>query len=235
MLSDKALSDFVQPSLVGVPDWLLIHGSRTVWRLRGFGWFRLNVEGNVDKLKPLLADMEAQRASLPHWGGGGLNWDEPLSILQVYKARNGAPQRFDKAAKTLLLCIIAAAERKMPAATVLDHMRLEAAIFGISDFDQVKYKAALAIMADLPGRLRKETTQTTEKVFDDMALGIGVSYRLATLARQQLQLLVPALPWGDVIITSGVSPTGKRLTPQASSQERVEGPSIPPGARTMFP
>jgi hypothetical protein len=186
------------------------------------------VQRDIDKLKPLIPAMEAERATRPMWTSGALPWDEPLAIPQVYNARQHEALRFDKAAKVLLLCETAAtawAPHKLGALHAT--MRIEPALFGITGFDRPALARLLAVRPTLLTDLRDALGQRYAVLFEDMADQEGVSYRLAWRVRDWLVANCPGEALGPVTILPGRE--GKRRF-VVSRREIIDGPSVPPGA-----
>ena len=221
----------VAPRLTGISDWESIYGERRAFRIRGLTWFRQTVQRDIDKLKPLIPSMEQARLGRPAWNTSDIDWSARFSLTQVYAARRGGTLRFEKAAKVLLLCEVAAEANGIPAAILYAHMRLEPALFGLADFTEDQLAAAVKARNDLFPALRRGAGQTTERVFTDMAEGKAVSYRLAWKTRELLRNMVPSIPWGEVII---VPDRARRPRFEVSGREEVEGASVPAGAPDPF-
>jgi len=223
--------DLIAPSLSNVDGWLAAYGERSAYRVRGLEWLRENVVRDIDKLKPFLEEMEALRLTRTQWQIPGNEWEQQLSIAQVYKAKNKTPLKFAKAAKVLLLCEVAAVKKGIPAPVVYSRMRIEPAIFGIADLTPALLQQARGIKENLNGVLRRGTGQQTAEVFDDMAAGRAVSYRLAWLTRALLVANVPTVPWDNVIALQEI-PGGPKVS--VVQKEVIEGASVPTGAPDPF-
>jgi len=221
---------------VAPPGWEVELGAMRIFRVRGFSWFKKDVTPNVSDLAPLIPAMQAkfipepadQPPALPGWTAlKTFRWAEAFAMRQVYDAAGSDPSKrllqFAKAAKVLLLCEMKAAEVGVTAETLYQHMRLEPACFGISDFTRQTLQAAERDREDIVSVLRRETAQESQGVFWDMADGKWVTYRLATQVRRILKKELPKLRIGEVVI-----PLNGRRTP--SPNERIDGDSIPDAA-----
>lgn len=223
---------FVQPSLQNVQDWETTYGDRNAYRVRGLSWFRTNVQRDIDKLKPFIAKMEEERKLRPAWNTPALAWNDSFALTQVYTARQAKGLKFVKAAKTLLLCEVAAAAKGIPPSVVHSQMRIEPALFGLADFTAELLARACEKSENLLAVLRSGAGQSTEKVFWDMAAGKAVSYRLAWRTRELLLAAkVPGIAWGHVIIVPE-----RRQKPrfEVTGREEIDGASVPHGAPPHF-
>lgn len=203
-----------------VMDWQVNLAPKKAWVVRGFSWFKANVAPAVTALAPLLPDMEMERAKRPAWNGPPLPWVEVFSARQLYDAAATKPLQFVKAAKTLLVCEMAAATKGIPATTLYEHMRIEPLVFRIADFDRHWLNRMVQRQENSVAELRQRTAQDSQAVFWGLADGACVSYRLADRTRLALKEMVEAEPVGDVIV-----PANGRL--QIAQGERIEGPSVP--------
>jgi hypothetical protein len=229
--NEEGPQDLLAPSLKLVENWPALYADRSAFRVRGLEWFRETVQRDIDKLKPYIAEMEDVRRSRAAWNSKEIDWNQTFSLTQVYAARRKDPLKFGKAAKVLLLCEVAAAKSGVPASVLYSRMRIEPALFGIADFSADLLADACRRKENLIALLRQGTGQTTGKVFDDMAEGAAVSYRLAWATREFLIQNVPGIPWDSLIILPD------RLTrPRFSvcQREAIEGASVPPGAPDPF-
>jgi hypothetical protein len=187
---------------------------------------------DIDKLKPYIKQMEALRLTRPAWTSNEVKWDQTFSLTQVYAARRKEALKFGKAAKVLLLCeVVAQAEKGIPPSVLYSRMRIEPALFGIADFDSELLRDACGQKENLLGLLRSSCNQTTAKVFEDMASGSAVSYRLAWMTRETLKFHVPRVPWGELII---LPDRWARPKFSVSNWEEIEGASVPVGAPDVF-
>jgi hypothetical protein len=223
--------ELVRPSLHLIPNWEASYGDRNAYRVRGLSWFRANVQRDIDKLKRHLDRMEEERSQRVGWNISNLPWEDRLSVTQAYAARQGKALKFVKAAKVLLLCEIAAADKGIPPSVLYGHMRIEPALFGIADFSRDLLQEACDQSENLLATLRSGAAQTTERVFWDMAEGKAVSYRLAWRTLELLRAAqISGITWGHVIIL----PDRKKPKLEVTGREDIEAASVPIGAPDIF-
>jgi hypothetical protein len=181
------------------PSWATRLQNQRVFRARGFTWFARNVGENSTALIQRIRAMEAFRRKLQEWNDKPFPWDENLAGAQINKARNGEPLRFDKAAKVVLVCEMAARDAGKTHWELLETMRLEPAVFHVVNFDK-----------DLPAMIRSSKpgfdlvvqianlTRQSFAVIRGMLEGKTVSYRLASMVRQAL--ILSGIPTGPVAV-----------------------------------
>jgi hypothetical protein len=203
------------------PNWVGALGDRRGFRVRGFSWFKEKVPAGVAAMTPLLRGLGDTVAARPNWVALPFVWTEPFSIRQVYDAANRKPLLFPKAAMTILLCELAAAERGIDPREVYRNMRIEPAVYRIADFTAGTLVQAESVRDDILNILTRECGQESSEVFRDMADRKVVSYRLATRAHAILKRELPRLRIGDVVVGSDRK---YRITSEA---ETVEGVSVP--------
>nr|WP_294543128.1 hypothetical protein [uncultured Rhodopila sp.] len=217
-------------------DWQVIARDRRAFRLRGFSWFKAHVESNVSVLVRSIDRMEAELKLRPRWYGAPWPWEDDFASAQLFAAAKGAPLRFDKAAKALLVCELVAKDKGLPSEVVYRYMRIEPAIFRLLDFDADYLQAAEQHRPGILVQLGDSLGQP-RKVFQKMMAGQTVSYRLAYRTREALIAAVPQHPPGRIVIGQGRS---HRVTcvdeiidgvsdPGASSEVTSEGTPLDPG------
>ncbi len=212
----------LQPRLdISVPEWIGALGERRAFRVRGFSWFREAVPLGIAALAPFLPEVRTTLEARPGWTALSFPWAEPFSLRQVYDAANREPVLFAKAAKTILLCEIAAAANQIDLAELYRNMRIESAVYRIADFDRGRLDQAESEREDILRILVRECAQETGAVFYDLADGKTVSLRLAARTHTILRRELPRLKIGGVVIGRD------RKYRHASGKETVEGWSIP--------
>lgn len=179
--------------------WPLILRQRRAFRVRGFTWFKVDVEANISSLEPFIGRMEIELRQRPGWNGLPWPWNERFAVSQLFSAARGDPIRFDKAAKVLLICELAAADRGLPTSRVYQVMRIEPAIFVLSGFDANYLQRVELDRPDLIEHVVAALGQP-HNVIRRMAAGETVSYRLAYRMRQVLLEAVPNHSPGQVMI-----------------------------------
>ena len=219
------VAELLDPRIdVAAPDWLAELAPRKAFRVRGLSWFRLNIVLEVAALSPYLPRVPLEIAARPGWNGVPLPWSQQLSIRQVYDAVDKQPLLFHKAAEICLLCELAAAappngRPPVPAETLYEHLRIEPALWRISDFDQTMVDRVERERPDAAQVVRRRCSQTSVAPMHDVAAGKTVSHRLAVRMVRVLRELVPHLPIGDVVLNSQMKRNGICLT------ETIDGPS----------
>lgn len=201
-------------------DWIGELGDRRAFRVRGFTWFRRTAQSNPTALGPLIPAMEAELRQRPGWAALDFPWWEAFSPRQLFDAANQKPMLFPKAAKTILLCEIAAVRAGMPADEVYKHMHIEPAVHRITDFTRGTLEMALAERDDILNVLVRRCRQQSSAVFYELADRKTVSLRLATRVHTVLHRELPGLRLGVVMIG------WDRQYRNVSEAETVDGPSL---------
>jgi hypothetical protein len=164
--------------------------------------------------------MEEEIKSRPNLILGSWKWTDNFSVAQLFAAANLKALRFDKAAKSLLLCELAAANRGIQASAFYTHMWIEPAVFTLSNYNGEYLTTADAMRPNLIAHLGDYLGQP-QRVFQRMLAGETVSYRLAYSLWKLLLEIVPQHPPGQVII--GTRPENRVTCPY----EIIDGPSDP--------
>ncbi|MEM6890368.1 MAG: hypothetical protein AAF636_19875 [Pseudomonadota bacterium] len=172
--------------------WQFTLGDKKAFYIRGATWFKTNVLREVTKLGKFideLPDFEAQiRKDYPDWMIPGFDWDKNYSSRQAIDGLSltkRKPLKFDKAVKTIHFCQIAAKKLKAKGKTDIDpsdvykRMRIEPAVFYLSDLDSKTLEALIKEDEKILDDLRDACAQTHKLVFDDMAKGHTVTKKLA--------------------------------------------------------
>ena len=213
--------ELLQPRIDQEPqDWVAELGDRRAFRVRGFTWFRRTAQSNPTALGPLIPAMEAELRQRPGWTALGFPWQEPFSPRQLFDAANQKPMLFPKAAKTILLCELAAARAGVAGAEVYRKMRIEPAVHRITDFTRGTLETALAERDDILNVLVRRCRQQSSQVFYELADRKTVSLRLATRVHAILRRELPGLRLGLVMIG------WDRQYRNVSEAETVEGSSL---------
>lgn len=195
-------------------------GMRKAFRVRGFSWFKNNIEGSISALVSEIGQLKTELARRPDLLALGLPWKENFAGAQMFAAAAGNPLRFDKAAKALLVCEIVARNRGVTADVLYGVMRIEPAVFTILNFDESYVNLAEAYKPQLLTAMSNAFAQPV-KVFLRMMEGQTVSYRLAWKVQRYLEQNVPGRPPGRIVI--GI----QRNNRVACADEIIEGPSDP--------
>jgi hypothetical protein len=215
----------LQPRLdQDVGNWIGALGDRRAFRVRGFSWFKTHVEQNITAIVQAIADAKAEAQQRPGWKDLPFPWADQFSPRQVYDAANRKPLLFPKAALTILLCELAARARGRDAVEVYRKMRIEPAVYRISDFTRGTLESAESSRADIMNVLIRECGQQGSEVFYDLASGKTVSYRLASKIIEVMQRELRPFPQfrvGTVVVG-----TDRRYR-NTSEEETVEGASVP--------
>lgn len=205
-------------------SWLSELAPKRAFRVRGLSWFRENVVLEVSALNPFLESVPGEIAARPGWTELSPTWSDRLSIRQVYEAVDKQPLLFHKAAEVCLLCELAAAappngKAPVPPETLYRHLRIEPALWRISDFDKSMVDEIKRERPDAPQVVRRRCSQESVVPLYDVADGKTVSHRLAVRMVRVLRELTPNLPIGDVILSTKMKRNGVCLT------ETIHGPS----------
>ena len=202
--------DLMEPNLAdtsrwgaGAASWAYQLYEKRAFRVRGFTNFRRLANFNASQLGGFISDMERTRRNLPAWGVAPFVWEENFAPAQINAAMKMSLLRFDKAAKVVLTCVVAARSKGVDETEVLESLRIEPATFGLVSFDA----AYVAGMHSKGVRLIDELSVACVQprgVFEAMSRRQSVTYRLARAVEKFCQdkafdpmpgAIVPA--WGQ--------------------------------------
>jgi hypothetical protein len=195
---------------VTYPGWEHETAENKAFYVRGFSWFRDNVingQINITDVAPFIPQMKSLLKTRTAWMALPFKWDETFGDRQFIDA--ASPHRkltpkFQKAVEVIVLCEAIADDMhsrdssKPSGKVVYDHMRIEAAVSFIRDFDRTLIKELESKKGDFLRDLRNWTGQGTHNVFYDMADGKSVTHKLAVWTHCFLETRFPNCGVGEV-------------------------------------
>lgn len=191
---------------VTYPGWESGTAEKKAFYVRGFSWFRDKVLGRhiyptacgsyVPGMKKLLRER-------PGWLERPFRWQEDFALRQFVNSASSQrrlTQKFYKAAETILLCDVIAADlhrknpQNPPADAVYEHMRIEPAVSFVHDLNKNVLQSLSPEQFEM---LRRWTGQPNREVFFEMAAGDTVTHKLAQRTKRYFNKYVPEAMLGE--------------------------------------
>lgn len=218
MLSAKSTAGIKKADELLINDvkfygWQSAIGSRLSFYVRGATWAHNNIldgakdfSNFVPQKKPFNFFEHVQ--GYDHLLDKGFKWDDNFSDRQAMLAipvkGKRIPVSFKKAFQSILLTAHIAEEKfnagkiGISSEEVFRYMRIEPAVYYISDYNCETFERLEKERRTLQEDLRKATGQTTRQVLVEMAHGHTVTKNLADSVLEKLKIMFPKETFGSV-------------------------------------
>jgi len=204
----KALADYKYLLVhdVTYDGWNKETAQERAFYIRGYTWYRNNVLEkigiNITDCKQFIPDQADIISGRESWHDGLFDWKKPLApnqLLEAVSKKKRKPIKFEKAVACLV--VFEAMAKRLPgfdAQDVYGHMRIEAAVSYINDFNMNTLDTIRSRDSDFLENLKKSTEQRSKAVFNDMAGRKTVTHKLAVRVQEFIREKYKDSEIGDV-------------------------------------